>query len=66
MGKHFQLISINPICASLGPDTSREMPLFHSFTGCDTTISFNGKGTKSAWEALKSYREVTDAFLLSC
>ena len=28
------LPAVNPICASLGPDTSREMPLFHSFTGC--------------------------------
>ena len=32
MGKHFQLISVNAICASLGPDTYLAMPLFHSFT----------------------------------
>ena len=32
MGKHFQLISVNAICASLGPDTSRAMSLFHSLT----------------------------------
>ena len=64
MGKHFQLtVLINAICASLGPDTSRAMPLLHSLTGCDTTSYFMGRGKKSAWEAWKSYREVTDAFL---
>ena len=51
MGKHFQLVSVNAICASLGPDTSQAMPLFHSFTVCDTTSCFKGKGKKSAWEA---------------
>ena len=53
MGKHFQLISVNAICASLGPDTSRVMPQFiifpHSFTGCDTTSWFKGNGKRSAW-----------------
>ena len=31
IGKHFQLISVKAFCASLGRDTSRAMPLFHSF-----------------------------------
>ena len=31
IGKHFQLISVNAICASLVRDTSRAMSLFHSF-----------------------------------
>ena len=62
MGKHFQLVSVNVICASLGPDTSRAMPLFHSFTVPDTTSCFKGKGKKSAWDAWRSDREVTDVF----
>ena len=63
MGKHFQLASVKAICASLGPHTSRAMPLLHCFTVCDTTSCFKGKGKRSAWEAWRSYREVTDVFL---
>jgi len=44
IGKHFQAISFNAICASLVPDSSRAMPPFHSFTGSDTTSCFQGKG----------------------
>ena len=40
MGKQFQLVSVNAICAYLGPDTSPAMPQFHSFTVCDTTSCF--------------------------
>ena len=51
MGRNFKLISINRICASLGEQKSRSLPLFHAFTGCDTTSAFNGKGKRSAWKA---------------
>ena len=63
MGKHLQLTVLMPSVHLLVPDTSRAMPLLHSLTGCDTTSYFMGRGKKSAWEAWKSYREVTDAFL---
>ena len=33
-----------------------------SFTGCDMTLSFFRKGKKTAWEARKSYPDVTTAF----
>ena len=46
MGKRFQLISVNLICASLCRNTSREMPLFHSFTGCDTISCFTARATE--------------------
>jgi len=36
---------------------------YHTFTGCDTTSQFYGKGKKNAWESWKSYPEVTKAFL---
>ena len=48
MGKYVQYISVNSTCAFLGPETSRALPMFHSFTGCDTTSCFFGKGKKSA------------------
>lgn len=53
MGKYLQQISINAVCALLGPETSRVMPLFH----------FYGKGKKSVWDAWKSHPHVTEAFL---
>ena len=39
------------------------LPVFHSFTGCDTTSAFFGRGKKSAWEAWNCYEDVTQAFV---
>jgi hypothetical protein len=55
--------SCNAICNSLGRNKSVALPVFHCFTGCDTTSAFFGKGKKTAWEVCKSYPEVTEAFL---
>lgn len=62
-GKHFKCYSINNICLHIGKPRSRALPFFHAFTGSDTTSQFLGKAKKSAWEAWKSYPEVTEAFL---
>ncbi|KAG0713238.1 hypothetical protein GWK47_016650 [Chionoecetes opilio] len=61
-GKNFLFLHINAICSTLGKEKSTALPVFHSFTGCDTTSSFFGKGKKSVWEAWGAYTEVTDAF----
>ncbi|XP_061717344.1 uncharacterized protein LOC133525110 isoform X1 [Cydia pomonella] len=45
-----------------GPERTHVLPLFHSFTGCDTTSSFNGRGKKTAFEAWKAYPNVTRGF----
>ena len=58
-GKIFTHIHINEICNALGEHQSIALPVFHSFTGCDTISAFFGKGKKSAWEAWKSYPNVT-------
>ena len=42
---------------------AHSLPVFHAFSGCDATSSFNGKGKKSVWEAWKAFPEVTNAFL---
>ena len=63
VGKNFQYIHINSICNDLGREQSRALPIFHAFSGCDTTSSFCGKGKKSVMRAWKSYPEVTDVFL---
>ena len=36
--------------------------MFHSFTGCDTTSTFYGRGKKLTWEAWKCFNDVTQAF----
>ena len=53
MGKYLQNINVHAICASFGPETFRTLPIFHSFTGCDSNSCFFDKGKKSAWEAWK-------------
>ena len=51
MGRSFKYISINKICAALGEQKSRSLPVFHALSGCDTMSAFNGKGKRSAWQA---------------
>ena len=50
-GKNFKYMHINAICYALGKHKSMSLPIFHCFTGCDTTSAFFGKGGNSAWEA---------------
>ena len=61
-GKTFAYYHINAICEDLGYERSIALLVFHSFTGCDTTSTFYGKGKKSAWEAWNCYPDVTQAF----
>ena len=61
-GKNFTYYHINAIYEDLGREKSLALPVFHSFTGCDTTSAFFRKGKKTAWEAWKSYDAVTSAF----
>lgn len=62
-GKNFKHISINNIALRLGENVSRALPIFHAFTGCDTTSCFSGKGKKTAWETWSSFPDITDVFL---
>ena len=61
-GKHFKVIDALGISRQLGPEKSTVLPLFHSFTGCDTVSSFAGKGKRTAWATWRVYPEVTKAF----
>lgn len=61
-GKAFTYLHINSICHSMGETKSLALPVFHSFTGCDTTSGFFGKGKKIAWEGWKCYPDVTEVF----
>ena len=51
MGKHYRFYNINAICAWLGEPQSRALPVFHAYSGCDTTSAFKCKSKKSAWQA---------------
>ncbi|KAG0718084.1 hypothetical protein GWK47_053174 [Chionoecetes opilio] len=62
-GKNFMYLDINAICYALGKDRSTGLPMFHSFTGCDTTSAFFGERGKNRYGRLgKAYVEVTEAF----
>ena len=61
-GKNYRLYHINRICESLGEPRSRALPVFHAFSGCDTTSAFNGKGKKSLWQAWQAYDDATETF----
>lgn len=63
MGKHFRYIPAHEIAASLGPDKSQALPMFHAYTGCDTVSSFATRGKKTAWDTWKAYEEATPTFL---
>ena len=64
VGKHHRYIPSHNITTTLGPSKSSALAMFHSFTGCDTTSFFAGKGKKTAWDTWSVCPEVTDAFLL--
>ena len=63
MGKHYRFYHINAICARLGEPKSRALPVFHAYSGRDTTSAFKGKSKKSAWQAWQAYKNVTDTFV---
>jgi hypothetical protein len=63
MGKSYRFYSINAICTKLGKPRSRALPVFHAFSGCDTTSAFQGKGKKSAWQAWQAYKDITETFV---
>ncbi len=48
--------------ASFGEERCRGLPFYHSFTGCDTTSQFVGKGKRSSWGAWSSHSAVTKEF----
>jgi len=61
--KNFRFCHINAAHASLGECKSRALPVFHAYSGCDTTFSFHGKGKKSAWQAWHVYGDATEVFV---
>ena len=63
-GKERRMYDIRAISTKLGRNKSIALPVFHSFTGTDTTAAFRGVGKKTAWLTWERFTEVTEAFLL--
>ena len=61
-GKSFWYLAIHEMVRALGPEKCIALPVFHAFTGCDTVLSFAGRGKKTAWDTWKAYKDVTRAF----
>jgi len=61
-GANFRCIAVHDIAVSLNPRKCTRLPMFHTFTGCDTVSVFAGRGKKTAWEAWNVYCDVTEAF----
>lgn len=58
----FRYIPIHEVVHEMDPRTCMALPVFHSFTGCDTVSAFAGRGKKSAWNTWQVFPEVTNAF----
>ncbi|XP_048003917.1 uncharacterized protein LOC125240114 [Leguminivora glycinivorella] len=63
--KNHKYISCHGIAASLGPEQSEVLAMFHAFTGCDNTSFFCGKGKKTAFETWRAYPSATEGFKLA-
>ena len=61
-GKDFRYIPAHIISTGLGPMKSLSLPMFHSFTGCDTVSHFANIGKKTAWKIWELNDELTLSF----
>ncbi|MES9881863.1 MAG: hypothetical protein ABW185_13375 [Sedimenticola sp.] len=59
-GKSHRHIPVHTIVQNLGPEKCCALPLFHSYTGCDTTSSFYGIGKKTAWATWSTFPDLTE------
>ena len=65
VGKHMRYLPIHNITqSSLSREQCEALPFFHAVTGCDTVSFFAGKGKKTAFQAWKSFPDVTSVFQL--
>ena len=60
--KHFCVIDINKMAMSITKEMRTALPVFHSFTGCDTASFFYKKGKTTFWKKLKAFPAVLQAF----
>ena len=49
IGSNFRYIPIHEVASGMDPQNCVVLPVFHAFTGCDTVLSFGGRGIKTVW-----------------
>ncbi|XP_065068995.1 uncharacterized protein LOC135694220 [Rhopilema esculentum] len=62
VGKSRRWLPVHSYVHALGQDVCKGLPFWYAFTGCDTVLSFSGKGKKIAWNTWKAFPEATDTF----
>ena len=62
VGKSRKYIPIHDCARIFGERICSSISFWHSFTGCDTVSTFNGKGKKTAWKVLNLFEEGQDTF----
>ena len=62
-GSSFRYIASRTITSSIVYNKSQCLPIFRSFTGCDTTSYFVGKGKKTCWQIWDKYPDISNVFL---
>ena len=60
--KNFRYLPAHKMANALGLDRCVTLPMFHTFTGCDTVSCFGSRGKRTAWDMWSAYDEVTPAF----
>ena len=56
-------VHVNSIIIFLGMELSEAMPGFHSFTGCDYTPAFSGRGKLRPLKILQQHKDIQQAFI---
>ena len=59
IGKHYRFYSINAICASLGEPRSRELPVFHAFSGCTSRAKARNLCGRLDWPMGRSQKHLS-------
>lgn len=62
VGNHFRVIPVHDLVHKLGERKSVALRGFHSFSGCDATSFFSGRGKVTMWKTRKDYPDVTSTF----
>ena len=61
-GRHLRYIPAHSIALSFGAVKSKVLPMFHTYTGCNTVSFFASRGNKTALDIWKTFDNLTEAF----
>ena len=61
-GKQLRSIPVHTIAHIMMLFAREELPFIHAVTGCDTVLAFSGRDKKGAYEAWKSFPQISASF----